>query len=117
MAQDVLPPEARAWTFFGLLLTCRWVVGFAVILLAVPLESLAMTFAPLSLLSPLAANGVIVSLVVGPCLLGEVVRPKEWVVALSILTCVMITIISGPKHSSGFALDSILRRCSDPLVL
>lgn len=76
-----------------------------------------MSFAPLSLLSPLAANGVIVSLVIGPCLLGEVVRPKEWAVALSILTSVVVTIVSGPKHSRGYHLDAILHRCWDPVVL
>ena len=95
----------------------RWLAGLALSALAVPLQTLALTYAPLSVVQPADAVGLIVLLVAGSLMLGERVGLREVLCVGAIVTGVVFVTLAGAEHSDSSASALTLALVLGPLVL
>src|SRR3954452_6341155 len=83
----------------------RWLGGTALAALALPLQTAALLFAPLTVVQPCDAAGLLLLLYLGTRMLGERVGPREVAgVAAIVGGIVIITLSSPPRevtHPSG----------------
>ena len=77
----------------------RWLAGVGVQLVAVPLQLAALTLAPLAVVQPADATGLVVLLIAGQRMLGEKVGWHEAVSVGAIFLGVVGVALSGPEHS------------------
>jgi drug/metabolite transporter (DMT)-like permease len=77
----------------------RWLAGVGVQALAIPLQLAALTIAPLAVVQPADATGLIVLLIAGQKMLGEKVGWHEVVSVAAIFLGVVGVALSGPEHS------------------
>ena len=77
----------------------RWRAGVGVQALAIPLQLAALTIAPLAVVQPADATGLIVLLIAGQKMLGEKVGWHEVVSVAAIFLGVVGVALSGPEHS------------------
>ena len=77
----------------------RWLAGVGVQALAIPLQLAALTVAPLAVVQPADATGLIVLLIAGQKMLGEKVGWHEVVSVAAIFLGVVGVALSGPEHS------------------
>ena len=77
----------------------RWLAGVGVQALAIPLQLAALTIAPLAVVQPADATGLIVLLIAGQKMLGEEVGWHEVVSVAAIFLGVVGVALSGPEHS------------------
>ena len=95
----------------------RWLAGLALSALAVPLQTLALTLAPLSVVQPADAVGLIVLLVAGSRMLGERVGRREVLCVGAIAAGVVFVTLAGAKHSDSSASALTLALVLGPLAL
>ena len=76
----------------------RWLAGTALTILAFPLQVIAYSNAPLDIVQPLLAVGLVVVLILGSRLMGEVVRPSHYAAVAAIIAGVAIMAAAGPDH-------------------
>jgi len=95
----------------------RWLAGLALSALAVPLQTLALTLAPLSVVQPADAVGLIVLLVAGSRMLGERVGRREVLCVGAIAAGVVLVTLAGAKHSDSSASALTLALVLGPLAL
>jgi drug/metabolite transporter (DMT)-like permease len=75
----------------------RWLVGFVTMLAGLGLQVLALTLAPVTVVQPVLAAGVLAMVVAGRAVLGERLGPRERAaVALVLAAVVAIAISAGP---------------------
>jgi drug/metabolite transporter (DMT)-like permease len=80
-----------------------WLGGTALVALGWPLEILALTQAPLTLVAPALAVGLLLLLALGRRMLGERVGPREVAGMVAIVGGVAGIGIAAPDHTSGHA--------------
>ena len=95
----------------------RWLAGVAVQLLAVPLQLAALTIAPLAVVQPADATGLVVLLSAGQRMLGEKVGWHEIASVGAIFIGVLGVALSGPEHSPDNAGTLSLVLVLGPLTL
>ena len=95
----------------------RWLAGVGVQVIAVPLQLAALTIAPLAVVQPADATGLIVLLIAGQRMLGEKVGWHEYVSVAAIFVGVIGVALSGPEHSSNNAGTLSLLLALSPLAL
>ena len=95
----------------------RWLAGLALSALAVPLQTLALTLAPLSMVQPADAVGLLVLLVAGSVMLGERVGRREILCVGAIAAGVLFVTLAGAAHSHSSASALTLALVLGPLVL
>jgi drug/metabolite transporter (DMT)-like permease len=78
----------------------RWLVGTAVGLLGVPLHLAAFALAPVTVVQPTLALGMLLLLAAGARMLGEQVGPREWLAAVAIVAGVALLAVASPRHTS-----------------
>jgi drug/metabolite transporter (DMT)-like permease len=77
----------------------RWLAGTALALLGVPLHLLAFAFAPVTVVQPTLALGMLLLLAAGTRLLGEPVGRREWLAASAIVVGVALLAAASPRHT------------------
>jgi drug/metabolite transporter (DMT)-like permease len=76
----------------------RWIVGTALTILAFPLQVIAYSNAPLDIVQPLLAVGLVVVLILGSRLMGDAARPSHYAAVAAIIAGVAIIAAAGPDH-------------------
>jgi len=95
----------------------RWLAGVGVQLVAVPLQLAALTLAPLAVVQPADATGLVVLLIAGQRMLGEKVGWREAASVAAIFLGVVGVALSGPEHSPNNAGTLSLILVLGPLTL
>lgn len=95
----------------------RWLAGVGVQLVAVPLQLAALTLAPLAVVQPADATGLVVLLIAGQRMLGERVGWHEAASVAAIFLGVVGVALSGPEHSPDNAGTLSLIAVLGPLTL
>ena len=76
----------------------RWLLGTALGLMAFPLQTIALLWAPLTAVQPADAAGLLVLLFLGTRLLHERVGRREVIAVVSIIVGIVILTIAAPKR-------------------
>ena len=76
----------------------RWLLGTALGLIAFPLQTVALLYAPLTAVQPADAAGLLVLLVLGTRMLHERVGRHELIAVVSIAVGIVILTIAAPKR-------------------
>ncbi len=99
-ARKVKSQETASLALLGLLIKRkRWLAGVAVQGLAIPLQLAALTIAPLAVVQPADATGLVILLIAGQRMLGEKVGWREVASVVAIFLGVVGVALSGPEHS------------------
>src|SRR5579862_1445960 len=91
--------SARFSLLFGLARRPWWVVGTGLLILAWPLQVLALTYAPITVVQPVLCSFQIVLLALAWLRLGERVGIQEVTAALSIAVGVALVVTAAPHHT------------------
>jgi drug/metabolite transporter (DMT)-like permease len=86
----------------------RWLQGTGLSLLGWPLQLLALSLAPLVVVQPAMAAGLLVLLAVSERLLGERAGRREHLAVCAILLGVLGAALCAPPHSNAQASDEVL---------
>lgn len=95
-----LSESGRFALLFGLARRPRWLAGTGLMILAWPLQILALTYAPITLVQPALASGALVLLAVAGVRLGERVGRREVLGAVAIVLGIAIVIGAAPRHTT-----------------
>ena len=76
----------------------RWLLGTALGLIAFPLQTIALLWAPLTAVQPADATGLLVLLFLGTRMLHEHVGRRELIAVVSIVAGIVILTIAAPKR-------------------
>ena len=95
----------------------RWVGGLLLQVVVVPLQTLALTIAPLAVVQPSDAAGLIVLLAAGSRMLGEPVGSKEIASVAAIIIGVAGVAVGAPAHSDTSAALPVIVAVLAPLAL
>ncbi len=99
-ARKVKSQETASLALLGLLIKRkRWLAGVAIQGLAIPLQLAALTIAPLAVVQPADATGLVILLLAGQRMLGEKVGWQEVASVAAIFLGVVGVALSGPEHS------------------
>jgi drug/metabolite transporter (DMT)-like permease len=79
----------------------RWVLGTAIAVLGWPLQLLAFSFAPVTVVQPALAVGTLLLLAAGARVLGEHVGRREWAGAAAVIAGVALLAVGHPDRSSS----------------
>lgn len=110
-------PPSRSVRFsllFGLARRPRWLVGTALLIVAWPLQVLALTFAPITVVQPMLCSFQIVLLGLAWLTLGERVGRREVVAALAIAIGLGLVVSAAPRHA---VLEPSAIRIAIPLTV
>lgn len=116
-AEDRRSPASQAGRFSLLRLLVhrrRWLMGTALMVIAWPLQVLALGLAPITVVQPTLAATQLVLLAVARFKLGERVGPVETFGALTIVAGVTAIIVAAPRHT---VRDPAAIRVAIPLAL
>jgi drug/metabolite transporter (DMT)-like permease len=86
----------------------RWLLGTGLSLLGWPLQLLALSMAPLVVVQPAMAAGLLVLLVAGERMLGERAGRREHLAVGAILVGVLGAALCAPPHTNAQASDAVL---------
>jgi drug/metabolite transporter (DMT)-like permease len=95
-------PHAHGVSFrllLGLLKHPRWLAGTALVIIAWPLQVVALSFAPITVVQPILASFQLVLLGLARLWLREQVGRRELAGALAIVAGVTVVIVAAPQHS------------------
>ena len=99
-ARKVKSQETASLALLGQLIKRkRWLAGVAVQGIAIPLQLAALTIAPLAVVQPADATGLVILLIAGQRMLGEKVGWREVASVAAIFLGVVGVALSGPEHS------------------
>jgi drug/metabolite transporter (DMT)-like permease len=79
----------------------RWLAGTALALLGWPLQLLALTLAPVTVVQPTLAVGLVVLLAGAARLLGERVGAREWGAAGAVVAGIAVLAVASPSRTEG----------------
>jgi drug/metabolite transporter (DMT)-like permease len=95
-----LSQAARFSLLFGLTRRPRWLAGIALMVVAWPLQILALSWAPITVVQPTLASGTLVLLAVARVRLGEHVGWPEVLGAGAIVLGIAIVLSAAPRHTT-----------------
>src|SRR3954453_10390437 len=118
-------PGVQLGLLVRLLRRPRWLLGTLLGLLAFPLQTIALLWAPLTAVQPADAAGLLVLLFLGARLLHERVGRRELLAAVAIIVGIVVLTIAAPKrevtHGQGasviFPMIGVALVALAPLVL
>src|SRR3954471_3550292 len=76
----------------------RWLGGTALAVLALPLQTVALLFAPLTVVQPCDAAGLLLLLYLGTRMLGERVGPRELLAVGAIVAGIVVLTLAAPHR-------------------
>ena len=91
-------PGVQLGLLVRLLRRPRWLLGTLLGLLAFPLQTIALLWAPLTAVQPADATGLLVLLVLGVRLLQERVGRRELLAVVAIIVGIVVLTIAAPKR-------------------
>lgn len=94
-----LSKSARVSLFAVLIHRRRWLAGIGLMIIAWPLQILALVYAPITVVQPTLASGQLVLLAVARFRLGERVGLLELLGALAIVVGIGVVIWAAPRHT------------------
>jgi drug/metabolite transporter (DMT)-like permease len=105
-----VPPEhgLRLSLLLRLLRRPRWLAGAALNFLGWPLQTVALLLAPLTLVQPCLAAGLLLLLAIGSRQLHEHVGRREVIAIVAIIVGVVVLAIASPHRSEGSAATGTL---------
>jgi drug/metabolite transporter (DMT)-like permease len=115
-AEDRRSPDSEAGRFSLLTLLARrrrWVIGTSLMVLAWPLQILALGLAPITVVQPALSATLLVLLAVARLKLDERVGPLEMAGALTLVVGITLVIVAAPHHS---VRDPAAARVAVPLA-
>ncbi len=86
----------------------RWLLGTGLSLLGWPLQLVAVSLAPLVVVQPAMAAGLLVLLVIGERMLGERAGRREHLAVVAIVVGVLGAALCAPPHTYAQASDTVL---------
>jgi hypothetical protein len=86
----------------------RWLLGTGLSLLGWPLQLVAVSLAPLVVVQPAMAAGLLVLLVIGERMLGERAGRREHLAVVAIVVGVLGAALCAPPHTYAQASDAVL---------
>ncbi len=86
----------------------RWLLGTGLSLLGWPLQLLAVSLAPLVVVQPAMAAGLLVLLLIGERMLGERAGRREHLAVVAIVVGVLGAALCAPPHTYAQASDTVL---------
>ncbi|HVP01871.1 MAG TPA: hypothetical protein VMT10_04815 [Solirubrobacteraceae bacterium] len=95
----------------------RWLAGLALSILAVPLQTVALMLAPITLVQPADAFGLVVLLIAGARMLHEPVGRREVLCVGAIFVGVLGVVLAGVDHTDTHAPTKTLLLVLVPLAL
>jgi len=95
----------------------RWLAGLALSIFAVPLQTAALMLAPITLVQPADAFGLVVLLVAGARMLGEPVGRREILSVGAIFVGVLGVVLAGVEHTDTHAPTATLLLVLGPLAV
>ncbi len=95
----------------------RWLAGLALSIIGVPLQTAALMLAPITLVQPADAFGLVVLLVAGTRMLGEPVGRREILSVGAIFAGVMGVMFAGVHHTDAHASTAALVLVLAPLAV
>jgi multidrug transporter EmrE-like cation transporter len=101
----------------GMVCNITWLGGIAAMMVALPLEAVAITLASQSIVATTAGLGIILTLVVGPKLLGETVSRADWVASTVILCGTMMCALFGAQSTATYDTHFLLDRWSSATMI
>jgi drug/metabolite transporter (DMT)-like permease len=79
----------------------RWLAGTGIAMVGLPLALAALALAPLTVVQPTLALGMLVLLAAGARVLDEHVGRREWLAAGAVIGGVALLALAGPRHSDA----------------
>jgi drug/metabolite transporter (DMT)-like permease len=79
----------------------QWVLGTAIGVLGWPLQLLALSLAPITVVQPMLALGLVALLLGGAHILGERVGPREWAATGAVIAGIVLLALSSPHHTQA----------------
>jgi drug/metabolite transporter (DMT)-like permease len=111
-AMDAKQTPQREYLRLGLALNLikrgRWLLGTGLSLLGWPLQLVAVSLAPLVVVQPAMATGLLVLLVIGERMLGERAGRREHLAVSAIVVGVLGAALCAPPHTYVQASDAVL---------
>jgi len=103
----------------GILLSPLWLMGcFMLVVIPMPLDTLALSMAPQSVIAPLSGVTIVLSQVVAPRVLGERNPSRaEWGWSLVVLGGTAMLARAGDQCSVGYTTDEIKSLFTNPVFL
>ena len=95
----------------------RWLAGLALSIVAIPLQTAALMLAPITLVQPADAFGLVVLLVAGARMLGEPVGLREILSVGAIFVGVLGVVLAGVQHTDSHAPTATLLLVLAPLAV
>lgn len=95
----------------------RWLAGLCLSALAVPLQIAALLLAPIALVQPADATGLVVLLIAGTKMLGEPVGRREILAVAAIGVGVVGVVLAGVEHTDTHASAAKLALVLGPLTV
>jgi drug/metabolite transporter (DMT)-like permease len=117
-ARHVAVDHALRLSLLRLLATRRtWLAGTALAVLGWPLHLLALALAPVTVVQPTLAVGLIVLLAGGERMLGERARAREWIAAGAVIAGVAALAVGAPAHTDDRPGTAAALACGGALAL
>ena len=99
--------KAREW--MGLILTPTWLFGlFIMVIMPLPMDFVAYSLAPQSLLAPTGALTIVSNALLAPCLLSEKLSRPEAIATLIIVSGVVLSTIAGDHADKSYTACTLL---------
>jgi drug/metabolite transporter (DMT)-like permease len=111
----------------------RWLAGIGLHAVAVPTQTVALLLAPLTVVQPADASGLLLLLFLGSRMLGERVGPREWGAVVALIAGIVVLTLSAPKREvttidgigvlipllvvAAFALAPLVLRRADSIIV
>jgi len=95
----------------------RWLAGLALSIVAIPLQTAALMLAPITLVQPADAFGLVVLLVAGARMLSEPVGRREILSVGAIFVGVLGVVLAGVQHTDSHAPTATLLLVLAPLAV
>lgn len=109
-----LTDTVRFTSLIGLTRRPRWLLGTCLLVLAWPLQILALSYAPITVVQPILATFQLVLLAIARTQLGERVGRRELLAALTVVAGLVLVVIAAPRHT---VIDPRAGRLAVPLAV
>jgi len=106
---DALPDDQKYASWGGIIWSPTWVCGLLLmVLVPFPLDMIAFSLAPQSLVVPLTGFTLVLNQVVAPCVLKERVTCQDWVGTGVICSGIVLTTAFGSHCSYVYSVDQMM---------
>jgi hypothetical protein len=118
LKNQALPTDKRPPEFFGFIMAPLWIMGFLLLVLVpLPFNLMAVTWAAASLIAPLAAVTLVINQVLAPFTLDESLSRVDVVATVIIVAGVVLATAFGTHCESSYTPDDLIELYAEPPFL